>query len=105
MGENEETTVRTLTDSRTVIADLVQQYRCNVVDAPGDNILAEFPSVVDAVKCAVEIQRALGMRNAHLPDDRKMQFRTGVNLGDMIEEEDKIYGDGVNIAARLEALT
>jgi class 3 adenylate cyclase len=104
MGENEETTVRTLTDYRTVFSDLVQQYRGRVVDTPGDNILAEFPSVVDAVKCAVEIQRAIGMRNAQLPDDHKMQFRIGVNLGDVIEEEDKIYGDGVNIAARLEAL-
>jgi TolB-like protein/class 3 adenylate cyclase len=104
MGENEETTVRTLTDYRTVIADLVQQYRGRVVDAPGDNILAEFASVVDAVNCAVEIQRALGMRNANLPEDRKMQFRIGVNIGDVIEEDERIYGDGVNIAARVEAL-
>jgi len=73
MGENEETTVRTLTDYRTVIADLIQQCRGRVVDTPGDNILAEFPSVVDAVNCAVEIQRALDMRNANLPEDRKMQ--------------------------------
>jgi adenylate cyclase len=104
MGENEETTVRTLTDYRTVITDLVQQCRGRVVDTPGDNILAEFPSVVDAVNCAVEIQRALGMRNANLPENRKMQFRIGVNIGDVIEEDERIYGDGVNIAARVEAL-
>jgi adenylate cyclase len=104
MGENEETTVSTLTDYRTVIAGFVQRYRGRIVDAPGDNILTEFPSVVDAVNCAVEIQRALGMRNAHLPEDRKMQFRIGVNIGDVIEEEERIYGDGVNIAARVEAL-
>jgi adenylate cyclase len=104
MGENEETTVRTLTDYRTVIADLIQECRGRVVDTPGDNILAEFPSVVDAVNCAVEIQRALGMRNANLPEDRKMQFRIGVNIGDVIEEDERIYGDGVNIAARVEAL-
>jgi adenylate cyclase len=75
-----------------------------VVDAPGDNVLAEFGSVVDAVKCAVQIQQALKAKNAELPEDRRMNFRIGVNLGDVIEEEDRIYGDGVNIAARLEGL-
>jgi adenylate cyclase len=104
MGDNEEATIRTLTAYRTGIADLVQQYRDRVVDAPGDNILAEFVSVVDAVNCAVEIQRELAERNAKLPDDRKMQFRIGINLGDVIDEEDRIYGDGVNIAARVESL-
>jgi TolB-like protein/class 3 adenylate cyclase len=104
MGENEETTVRTLADYRTVIADLVQHYRGRVVDTPGDNILAEFSSAVNAVRCAVESQRALGMHNAKLPDNRKMRFRMGVNVGDVIEEEERIFGDGVNIAARVEAL-
>jgi TolB-like protein len=74
------------------------------VDSPGDNILAEFTSVVDAVNCAVEIQRELAERNAELPVERKMQFRIGVNLGDVIEEGERIYGDGVNIAARVEGL-
>jgi adenylate cyclase len=74
------------------------------VDAKGDNLLAEFSSVVDAVRCAVEIQKELGRRNAELPEHRKMEFRIGVNLGDVIEEDETIYGDGVNIAARLEAL-
>jgi TolB-like protein len=75
------------------------------VDTPGDNLLAEFTSVVDAVNCAVEIQRELAERNAELPYNRKMEFRIGVNLGDVIEEEGRIYGDGINIAARVESLS
>jgi len=75
-----------------------------VIDSPGDNMLSEFASVVDAVQCAVTIQKELNSRNAGLPENRKMKFRIGVNLGDVIQEEDRIYGDGVNIAARLEAL-
>jgi TolB-like protein/class 3 adenylate cyclase len=104
MDDNEEATVRTLSMYRTAINDLVQQYRGRVVDTPGDNILAEFTSVVDSVNCAVEIQRELAERNAELPENRRMQFRIGVNLGDVIEEEGRIYGDGVNIAARVEAM-
>jgi adenylate cyclase len=104
MDDDEEATVRTLTSYRTAIADLVQQYRGRVVDSPGDNILAEFTSVVDAVNCAVEIQRDLAERNTELNYERQMQFRIGVNLGDVIEEEGRIYGDGVNIAARVESL-
>jgi TolB-like protein/class 3 adenylate cyclase len=105
MDDNEEATVRTITAYRTAINDLVQQYRGRVVDTTGDNLLAEFTSVVDAVNCAVEIQRELAERNAELPDNRKMEFRIGVNLGDVIEEESRIYGDGVNIAARVEAMS
>ena len=104
MDDDEEATVRTLTSYRTAISDLVQQFSGRVVDSPGDNILADFTSVVDAVKCAVEIQRELAERNAELPDNRKMQFRIGVNLGDVIDEDGRIYGDGVNIAARVETL-
>ncbi|MFC1880300.1 tetratricopeptide repeat protein [Thermodesulfobacteriota bacterium] len=104
MDDDEEATVRTITSCRSAITDLVQQYRGRVVDSPGDNILAEFASVVDSVNCAVEIQRELAERNAELPDNRKMQFRIGVNLGDVIEEDGRIYGDGVNIAARVESL-
>ncbi|MGD9183167.1 MAG: adenylate/guanylate cyclase domain-containing protein, partial [Desulfobacterales bacterium] len=104
MDDDEEVTVRTLTIYRAAINDLVQQYRGRIVDAPGDNILAEFTSVVDSVNCAVEIQRELAERNAELPYNRKMEFRIGVNLGDVIEEKDRIYGDGVNIAARVESL-
>ena len=104
MREDEEATVRTITAYRTAIANLIQQYRGRVVDSPGDNILAEFTSVVDAVNCAVEIQRELAERNADLPTERKMQFRIGINLGDVIQEGERIYGDGVNIAARMEGL-
>jgi len=104
MGENEEATICTLTAYREVMADLIQKHRGRVVDSPGDNVLAEFKSVVDAVRCAVEIQEELKVRNAELPENRKMEFRIGVNLGDVIEEEERIYGDGVNIAARVEGL-
>ncbi len=104
MRENEETTIRTLTTYREAMATLIQKYRGRVVDAPGDNLLAEFASVVDAVQCAVEIQRELAERNAELPTKNKMVFRMGVNLGDVVEEDGRIYGDGVNIAARLESI-
>jgi adenylate cyclase len=105
MDDDEGATVRTLTSYRSAITDLVQQFSGRVVDSPGDNILAEFNSVVDAASCAVEIQRKLSEWNAELPDERKMQFRIGINLGDVIDEEDRIYGDGVNIAARIESLS
>jgi adenylate cyclase len=104
MSQDEEGTVKTLKQHSETISGLILDHRGRVVDAPGDNILAEFGSVVDAVKCAVEIQKALKTKNAGLPEDRRMNFRIGVNLGDVIEEEDRIYGDGVNIAARLEGL-
>jgi TolB-like protein/class 3 adenylate cyclase len=103
MGDDDEATVRTLTAFRTAVSDLVQQFRGRIVDNPGDNILAEFTSVVDAVNCSVEIQRELAERNAELPENRRMLFRIGVNLGDVIEEDGRIYGDGVNIAARVES--
>ncbi|MGD9227875.1 MAG: adenylate/guanylate cyclase domain-containing protein [Desulfobacterales bacterium] len=104
MRANEEMTIRTLTTYREVMATLIQNYRGRVVDSPGDNLLAEFASVVDAVRCAVEIQRELAERNAELPPENKMVFRIGVNLGDVVEEDGRIYGDGVNIAARLESI-
>jgi adenylate cyclase len=87
------------------MAGLIQHHHGRVVDAPGDNVLAEFGSVVDAVGCAVEIQKELKTRNADLSENRKMQFRIGVNLGDVIEDGEQILGDGVNIAARLESLS
>jgi adenylate cyclase len=104
MGEDEEATIRTLTAYREAMAVLIQQYRGRVVDDPGDNLLAEFASVVNAVDCAVAIQQQLSELNSSLPAERKMQFRIGVNLGDVVEEGDRIYGDGVNIAARIEGL-
>jgi adenylate cyclase len=83
---------------------IIQQYRGRVVDSPGDNFLAEFASVVDATECAVRIQEKLKDKNAELPENRRMQFRIGINLGDVIEDGERIYGDGVNITARLEGL-
>jgi adenylate cyclase len=105
MGEDEKGTVHTLNAYREVITGLIQHHRGRVVDAPGDNVLAEFSSVVDAVECAVEIQKELKPRNADLPENRRMEFRIGVNLGDVIEDGERILGDGVNIAARLESLS
>ena len=104
MGEDELGTVRTLEAYRQVMTTAILKYRGRVVDSPGDNLLAEFASVVDAVESAVEIQKELGVKNAELSESRKMEFRIGINLGDVIEEGDRIYGDGVNIAARIEGL-
>ncbi len=104
MAEDEDATVRALTAYREQIASLVREHHGRVVDAPGDNLLAEFPAATEAVQCAVEIQGVLAIRNAPLPDDRKMRFRIGVHLGEVRAEDGHIYGDGVNIAARLERL-
>src|SRR5512145_1282918 len=104
MGEDEPATVRAITEYRAVIASAVASRGGRVVDAPGDNLLAEFGSVVDAVQCAVEIQRELRARNAPLPPARCMEFRIGISLGDVLVEGDRLYGDGVNIAARMEGL-
>jgi adenylate cyclase len=104
MGEDEEWTLRTLNAYKELMGSLIQQHQGRIVGTAGDSVLAEFGSVVDAVQCAVEIQQVLKAKNAVLPETRKMDFRIGINLGDVIEEGDSIYGDGVNIAARLEAL-
>ena len=104
MEEDEASTIQKLADSKELMANLIQQYRGRIVDAPGDNLLAEFRSVVDATECAVKIQQELKSKNTELPDNRRMEFRIGINLGDVVEEADRIYGDGVNIAARLEGL-
>jgi len=104
MGEDEEATVRTLTAYREVFTNLIQQHSGRVIDSPGDNLLVEFASVVDAVQCAVAVQKEINSRNNELPENRRMQFRIGINLGDVIQEAERIYGDGVNIAARLEGL-
>lgn len=105
MGDNEEATVRTLKAYREVLSTLIQQHNGQVLDSPGDNLLAEFVSVVDAVQCAVAVQKEIKTRNDQLPENRRMLFRIGINLGDVIQEEGRIYGDGVNIAARLEGLS
>jgi len=104
MQDDEAATIRTLEDCKILMSTLIQQFKGRVVDAPGDNLLAEFGSVVDATECAVQIQQELQAKNAGLPDNRRMDFRIGVNLGDVVKEADRIYGDGVNIAARIEGL-
>jgi adenylate cyclase len=105
MGADEEGTLDRLKAHRRELIDpKVKEQRGRLVKLTGDGALVEFPSVVDAVKCAVEIQRAMADRNAETPEDKRIAFRIGVNLGDVIIDGDDIYGDGVNIAARLEAL-
>ncbi len=104
MGEDEDTTVQTLTTYRDVISSLIKDHKGRVVDSPGDNILAEFVSVVNSLRCAWDVQQEIKSRNADLPENRRMIFRIVIIVGDVIEEGDRIYGDGVNIAARLEGL-
>ena len=104
MREDEDATNRTLTTYLIAMSGLIHQYRRRVIDAPGDNLLAEFGSVSDAVNCAVEIQRNLAERNAELSNSRRMGFRIGINYGDIIREGERIYGDGVNVAAYIESL-
>ena len=104
MEEDEEATLRTLTCHRTIIDSLIEEHRGRFVNAAGDSVMAEFASVVEAVSCAVDIQRRLSAENSELPPARRMEFRIGVNLGDVMVEGEQIYGDGVNVAARLESL-
>jgi TolB-like protein/Tfp pilus assembly protein PilF len=104
MDDNEQETIRTLKNYCTVITTLIGHNRGRLVDIVGDNLLVEFSSAVDAVNCGTEIQQELAKRNMELPDNRKMEFRIGINVGDVVEENGRIYGDGVNIAARLEGL-
>jgi len=101
MGENEEATLRTLSSHRKLIDSLIEQHRGRFVNSAGDSVLAEFASVVNAVQCAVEIQTMLKAENANLPPERRMEFRIGANLGDVMVDGEQIYGDGVNVAARI----
>jgi adenylate cyclase len=104
MQDNEEATVATLNEYRQLVSGVIEKHHGRVVDSPGDNLLAEFVSVVEAVQSAVEVQEELKLRNDELPQDRRMEYRIGINVGDVIGEEGRIYGDGVNIAARIESL-
>ncbi|HME42554.1 MAG TPA: adenylate/guanylate cyclase domain-containing protein [Syntrophorhabdales bacterium] len=104
MGEDEEGTIRTLNAYLDVITGFIHQHRGRLVATGGDSVLAEFPSVVDAVRCAVEIQEELKDRNKELGEAKRMEFRIGINLGDVVEEGDNILGDGVNVAARVQSL-
>ena len=104
MHADEAATVRDLKAHQSVILPLIGRHGGRIIDTAGDGILAEFPSVVGATECAVEIQTVMAERNAGVPESRRMLFRIGINLGDVIHDENRIYGDGINIAARLEAL-
>ena len=104
MSEDEVSTLNTLSSHLQIMTSLIQQYKGRVVNTAGDALLAEFASVVDAVNCGVEIQKELKNRNQEVPEDKRMEFRIGINLGDVIEEGEQIYGDGVNIAARVQSL-
>ena len=105
MGADEEGTHERLqAHLRELVEPKIREHRGRTVKNTGDGFLAEFPSVVDAVRCAVEIQRGMIDRDPEVPEERRIKFRIGINLGDVIVEEQDIFGDGVNIAARLEAL-
>src|SRR5262249_4793169 len=104
MGEDEVGTLHTLTAYRKIIDTLIEQHRGRIVGTAGDSVLAEFASVVDAVPGAVVILTTLKAENANRASDRTMELRIGINMGDVMVDGEQIYGDGVNIAARLEAL-
>jgi class 3 adenylate cyclase/outer membrane protein OmpA-like peptidoglycan-associated protein len=105
MGEDEEGTLAELKAVRQEVTDpAIKEHRGRIVKTMGDGLLVEFASVVDAVLCAIEVQRKMRVRNQEIPADRRMVFRVGINLGDIIIDQDDIFGDGVNVAARLETL-
>jgi len=104
MSDDEVHTIQTLNTYRQIMSEYVQRHTGRVVDSPGDNILAEFGSAVDAVQCAVEIQKQLKRENERFVEDKRIQFRIGVNIGDVVQDGDRIYGNGVNVAARIEGI-
>src|SRR5262245_27757666 len=104
MGADEEATVRDLKGHQGVILPMIPKHGGRIIDTAGDGILAEFASVVNAVECAVALQKVMTERNASIPTERQMRYRIGVSLGDVIHDEQRVYGDGVNIAARLESI-
>jgi|RhiMetdeSRZDD1v2_1073273.scaffolds.fasta_scaffold12014_2 TolB-like protein/class 3 adenylate cyclase/tetratricopeptide (TPR) repeat protein len=104
MGQDEAATVRDLKGHQAVILPLVGRHGGRIIDTAGDGVLAEFPSVIGATECAVDMQAVMAARNEDVPEHRRMRFRIGINLGDVIHDESRIYGDGINVAARLEAL-
>jgi len=104
MADDEVYTIQTLKSYRQIMFDLIVQQSGRVIDSSGDNLLAEFGSAVDAIECAVDIQKRLKKENAGFVDDKRLQFRIGINIGDVVQDEDRIYGSGVNITARIEGL-
>jgi adenylate cyclase len=104
MGEDEVETLRLLTAHREIVEGLIAQHRGRIANTAGDSVLAEFPSAVDAVQCAIAVQERLADANGSLSADRRLQFRIGVHVGDVMIRAGDLFGDGVNIAARLQAL-
>jgi adenylate cyclase len=104
MGADEARTVRDLKGHQAVVLPMVGEFAGRIIDTAGDGILAEFPSVVNAVKCALAIQSKMAERNSAIEPERRMEFRVGINIGDVVYDEARIYGDGINVAARLEGL-
>ena len=104
MADDEVFTIESLKTYRQIMSEYIKQRTGRVVDSPGDNLLAEFASAVDAVRCSVEIQKRLKKENELYVKDKRVQFRIGINLGDVVQDGDRIYGSGVNIAARIEGL-
>src|SRR4249920_1671766 len=104
MGTDEARTVRDLKGHQAVVLPMVGEFAGRIIDTAGDGILAEFPSVVNAVKCALAIQSKMAERNAAIEPERRMQFRVGINFGDVVYDDARIYGDGINVAARLEGI-
>lgn len=104
MRENEEETLKTLSEFREIIDNLIDRHEGRIFSTAGDSVLAEFGSTVEAVRCAISFQEEITARNALLPADRRLQFRIGLNVGDVMAKGDDLYGDGVNVAARLEGL-
>ena len=104
MGADEAGTVRSLKEHQAVVLPIIKEHGGRIIDIAGDGILAEFASVVNAAECAVAIQRTMAERNAGLEEARRMRFRIGINQGDIVFDDTRVYGDGVNVAARLESL-
>jgi adenylate cyclase len=104
MHEDEEATLATLTAHRAIIDDLIAQHNGSISGSAGDSVIADFASAVEAVNCAVAIQRSLYKANLELPPERRLEFRIGINVGDIIQKDGDLYGDGINVAARIEAL-
>ena len=104
MEGDEEATIRALSACRRIVDDMVERHRGRVFGSAGDSVVAEFASAVEAVRCAIEIQRLQGAQDADVSEDRRMRLRIGINLGDIVVEDSNLLGDGVNVAARLQAL-
>ena len=104
MGTDEARTVRDLKAHQAVVLPMIGRFRGRIIDTAGDGILAEFTSVVDAVECASAIQETMAKRNAEIEVERRMQYRMGINVGDVMYDDARIYGDGINVAARLESI-